>query len=245
MLALLLALTLPSHAFYNDADQDGVPDLMEDVDGDGNPANDDTDFDGIPNFLDADDDGDTIPTLEEDRDGNGQPADDDTDGDGLPDYLDVDSDDDLLSDLDEVNQWGTDPANPDTDAGGVPDGEEVFQGTDPLDASDDVGPPTPLMLQSPLPGVHSAANAFYFSHADPGAQVVLFEGGQGTTVLQACQGITINVQNPAVRGSAVASPYGDGWIVVNVGPNRAGTIRGYQAVQTTTCTKSPRVPVSW
>ncbi|MCB0159575.1 MAG: cadherin-like domain-containing protein, partial [Caldilineaceae bacterium] len=48
-----------------DLDGDGIPNLDEDVDGDGDPLNDDTDGDGIPNYLDSDDDGDTIPTIEE------------------------------------------------------------------------------------------------------------------------------------------------------------------------------------
>ena len=45
-----------------DYDLDGVPTVAEDLNGDGNLANDDTDGDGIPNFLDNDDDGDMILT---------------------------------------------------------------------------------------------------------------------------------------------------------------------------------------
>ncbi|MEL4307299.1 hypothetical protein [Joostella sp. CR20] len=69
---------------------DGIPSHLEDVDGDGDPRNDDTDEDGIPNYLDADDDGDGVLTLYEyDYDGDGVV--DDSDGDGVPDYLDPDS----------------------------------------------------------------------------------------------------------------------------------------------------------
>jgi len=64
-----------------DHDRDGVPSIMEDVDGDGDLVNDDTDGDGIPNFSDADDDGDGKPTIEELGD---------TNEDGIPDYLDAD-----------------------------------------------------------------------------------------------------------------------------------------------------------
>ena len=70
-----------------DHDADGILSFDEDVDGDGNPFNDDTDGDGIANFADIDDDGDGVYTINEyDTDGDGTP--DDTDGDGIPDYLD-------------------------------------------------------------------------------------------------------------------------------------------------------------
>ena len=70
-----------------DHDADGILSFNEDVDGDGNPFNDDTDGDGIANFADIDDDGDGVFTINEyDTDGDGIP--DDTDNDGIPDYLD-------------------------------------------------------------------------------------------------------------------------------------------------------------
>jgi hypothetical protein len=71
-----------------DDDADGIRNGLEDVNGDGNCANDDTDGDGIPNFRDPDDDGDGVLTRNEDYDGNGDPTDDDRNGDGVPDYLD-------------------------------------------------------------------------------------------------------------------------------------------------------------
>jgi hypothetical protein len=62
-----------------DSDNDGIPNYLEDVNGDGymrvlaagvaNP--DDTDGDGIPNYLDTDDDGDGISTRKEITDANG------------------------------------------------------------------------------------------------------------------------------------------------------------------------------
>ena len=71
----------------NDADADGVPDEDEDVNGDGNLDNDDTDQDGIPDYRDVDDDGDRILTRDELSYG-------DTDEDGLPNYRDSDDDND-------------------------------------------------------------------------------------------------------------------------------------------------------
>ena len=70
-----------------DHDNDTILSIEEDVDGDGDPYNDDTDGDGIANMFDADDDGDGVLTLNEyDTDEDGVP--DDTDNDGVPDYLD-------------------------------------------------------------------------------------------------------------------------------------------------------------
>lgn len=74
-----------------DHDNDGLKSILEDPDGDGDPRNDDTDNDGIPNYFDTDDDGDGILTKDEDANGNGDVTDDDTDGDGTPDYLDPDN----------------------------------------------------------------------------------------------------------------------------------------------------------
>mgnify|MGYP001221939836 CR=1 FL=1 len=73
-----------------DHDNDGILSINEDPDGDGNPFNDDTDEDRIPNYRDSDDDGDgTLTKKEYDRDGDGVPDDDDKDG--TPDYLDQDN----------------------------------------------------------------------------------------------------------------------------------------------------------
>ncbi|MGI9530754.1 FKBP-type peptidyl-prolyl cis-trans isomerase [Lutimonas sp.] len=74
-----------------DADGDLVVNNDEDIDGDGDVYNDDTDGDEIADFNDPDDDGDGILTRDEDADGDGDPRNDDSDGDGIPDYLDADS----------------------------------------------------------------------------------------------------------------------------------------------------------
>ncbi|WP_420573054.1 hypothetical protein [Kordia sp.] len=52
-------------ADFLDTDFDGVLSSMEDLDGDNDVLNDDTDGDGIPNFRDSDDDGDGTITVNE------------------------------------------------------------------------------------------------------------------------------------------------------------------------------------
>lgn len=74
-----------------DHDRDGVPSWMEDLNGDQIIANDDTDGDGRPDYMDTDDDGDFIPTREEiiiEEDGSLTFP--DGDNDGTPNYLDPD-----------------------------------------------------------------------------------------------------------------------------------------------------------
>lgn len=53
------------NAVQMDHDGDGIPSYMEDLNDNGILGDDDTDKDGTPNFLDADDDGDGKPTKEE------------------------------------------------------------------------------------------------------------------------------------------------------------------------------------
>ncbi len=72
-----------------DHDRDGVPTFREDLNGNENLFDDNTDEDGLPDYLDPDDDGDEIPTLDEIKDGEGNivfpyP---DTNNNGTPDYL--------------------------------------------------------------------------------------------------------------------------------------------------------------
>lgn len=90
-------------------DNDGIPSEQEDLNGNGNYDDDDTDNDGIPNYLDADDDGDNVLTKTEldtlNADGDDDPLTNpkDTDGDGIPDYLDTDDDGDGVLTRDEEN----------------------------------------------------------------------------------------------------------------------------------------------
>ena len=74
----------------NDSDGDGIVDEKEDPNNDFIIGNDDTDQDGILNYLDDDDDGDGILTINEDSNNNGNPADDDVNSNGVPDYLEGD-----------------------------------------------------------------------------------------------------------------------------------------------------------
>jgi hypothetical protein len=106
----------------NDHDSDNIPSHLEDLDGDLFLNDEDTDEDGLVNFVDVDDDGDGVLTryedLEPDQDllvdededgdptndiGDGDPTNDDTDGDGVPNYLDTD---DTCSNQDDENENG-------------------------------------------------------------------------------------------------------------------------------------------
>jgi hypothetical protein len=106
----------------SDDDGDGVPNVFEDFNGDGDKTNDDIDGDGVPNYLDNDDDGDGILTENEAADADGNPL--DSDGDGQVDYLDNDDDGDGILTLNE-NADPNGDGNPsdalDSDGNGVPD----------------------------------------------------------------------------------------------------------------------------
>ena len=87
-------------------DNDGIPAELEDINGNGDLTDDDTDADGIPNYLDQDDDGDNVYTATENPNYtvevgliNAQ----DSDGDGTPDYLDMDDDGDGVKTREEEN----------------------------------------------------------------------------------------------------------------------------------------------
>ncbi|TGV03307.1 hypothetical protein [Flavivirga rizhaonensis] len=97
-------------------DNDGIPAEFEDINGNGNLEDDDTDNDSIPNYIDPDDDGDNILTKDEgvdpNKDGIFSDA-QDTDGNGTPDYLDNDDDGDGVKTRDEEND--SDDLNPAND----------------------------------------------------------------------------------------------------------------------------------
>ncbi|GGD97000.1 FKBP-type peptidyl-prolyl cis-trans isomerase [Planktosalinus lacus] len=74
-----------------DHDSDGVPSLLEDLNGNEYLGDDDTDENGVPNYLDTDDDGDGVETIDEiiiNPDGTVEYP--DSSGNGIPDYLDPD-----------------------------------------------------------------------------------------------------------------------------------------------------------
>lgn len=110
----------------NDYDMDGVPTADEDLNGDGNLANDDTDGDGIPNFMDNDDDGDMVLTSFEyvftsNPDDKSAMTILDTDGDGIPNYLDDDDDGDGILTKDEDANGNNNPMDDDSNGNGIPD----------------------------------------------------------------------------------------------------------------------------
>jgi hypothetical protein len=74
-----------------DHDFDGIPSFMEDLNGNFNINDDDTDGDQFPNYLDTNDDADLILTFDEITvNPDGTITFPDCDGDGIPDYLDKD-----------------------------------------------------------------------------------------------------------------------------------------------------------
>jgi hypothetical protein len=96
-------------------DNDGILAALEDINGNGDLEDDDTDGDGLPNYIDADDDGDNILTTNENPDPNSDGSlvdSQDTDGDSIPDYLDADDDGDGVLTRDEENDsQDKNPAN--------------------------------------------------------------------------------------------------------------------------------------
>lgn len=98
---LVFSIEVGLYVEDTDNDNDGIPSIMEDLNGDNDVFNDNTDNDvereqglliGIPDFQDIDDDGDGVLTRDEISDANGNiifpyP---DSNNDGTPDYLDPD-----------------------------------------------------------------------------------------------------------------------------------------------------------
>jgi hypothetical protein len=80
-----------------DTDQDGIFDIYEDLNANGNLADDDTDGDSVANFEDVDDDGDGIATWQTTEGGSGTIDNAttgtayvlDSDSDGTPNYIDA------------------------------------------------------------------------------------------------------------------------------------------------------------
>jgi hypothetical protein len=74
-----------------DHDQDGIPSYLEDLDNDRIVANDDSDENTLPNYLDIDDDGDGTLTKDEITvNEDGTITFPDRNGNGIPNYLDED-----------------------------------------------------------------------------------------------------------------------------------------------------------
>lgn len=98
---IIFKIQLGKFVANTDYDNDGIPSIMEDLNGNGILSDDNTDLDDemdsftpsiMPNHLDDDDDNDGYKTRYEiNIDGSGNITFPDTDGDGIPDYLDKDS----------------------------------------------------------------------------------------------------------------------------------------------------------
>jgi hypothetical protein len=109
--------TVTYTSMFIDDDNDGIPSQLEDINGNEDLEDDDTDGDGIPNYRDEDDDGDNVLTKDENPDPNGdgvlddaQNTDSDT-GDTIPDYLDIDDDGDGIITRYEDENLDTNPKN--------------------------------------------------------------------------------------------------------------------------------------
>ena len=102
-------------------DLDGVPTSAE------LPEDQDTDADGMFDYIDMDDDGDNIPTAFEldlmNSDGDNDPLTNplDSDEDGIPNYLDPDDDGDGILTIDEDLNGDLDPTNDFTNSSVGPD----------------------------------------------------------------------------------------------------------------------------
>lgn len=90
--SLMFYIDLLEYVKDTDGDQDGIPSIYEDLDGDGIPWNDNTDEDIRANYIDRDDDGDGVLSKDEDKNGDGNPANDFSDPNkpNVPDYLNRD-----------------------------------------------------------------------------------------------------------------------------------------------------------
>ncbi len=106
-----------------DADNDGVADIDEDLNNNGNLYDDDTDMDGTPNYLDSDDDGDLVDTNIEINIVLNKILHPfvDTDNDLIENYLDNDDDGDGLLTINEDYNHNGNPSDDDTNANNIPD----------------------------------------------------------------------------------------------------------------------------
>ncbi|MDH3640521.1 MAG: OmpA family protein, partial [Gammaproteobacteria bacterium] len=134
---------------WRDADDDNdgnlTSDTTEDVNANGDPTDDDTDGDGIPDYLDAnagnDNDADGVAdSIDVDDDNDGILDTDegagvvDSDGDGVPDSFDIDSDGDGIVDNVEAQSGPAmvPPSGSDSDADGLDDAYDPDNGGTPI-----------------------------------------------------------------------------------------------------------------
>ncbi len=126
-----------------DDDNDGRLTTAEDINLDGNLANDDSDFDGTPDYLDpdapVDTDRDGVPNvidLDDDNDGilDSVEGNGDTDGDGIANSLDIDADNDgIVDNVEAQSDAGyRPPSGNDTDNDGLDNAYDTDNGGTPI-----------------------------------------------------------------------------------------------------------------
>ncbi|MEN3325179.1 LamG-like jellyroll fold domain-containing protein, partial [Mariniflexile soesokkakense] len=169
------------------------------------PNCEDTDSDGLPDYLDIDSDNDGIPDNVEaqttlgyiapsgvgsgiaDLDQNG--IDDnyglgflvlvDTDLDGIPDFRDLDSDNDGLPDIEENGMANVITTFTDSDGDGL---DNIFEGSnlnDPLDVNDEINNPTSSILPDTDGDLSSGGDLDYRDYFDvnpPASATIDFDG---------------------------------------------------------------------
>ncbi|HNT74255.1 MAG TPA: hypothetical protein PKH77_04450, partial [Anaerolineae bacterium] len=128
-----------------------------------NVTHPDHDEDGVPDYLDLDDDNDGILDTDECPTPSACP---DTDGDNIPDYLDLDSDNDGIPDVieaggDDANGDGIIDNFEDVDGDGLSDNVDPDQGGTPLPVPDTDGDNIPdyLDLDSDNDGIPDVIEA--------------------------------------------------------------------------------------
>ena len=183
-----------------DADDDGMPDVLENEF-----------FGDTSKGADADEDADGLSNASE-LAGNSDPTKADTDEDGLNDGIEVaagsdprvaDTDGDGLSDQVEVETELTNPRSVDTDGDTVSDGDEIANGTKPLLAdsdSDGFDDGTELAAGSdPNNADDKPSGSFIPAQVEIGAPVLLdvvFDGGDPIATKEA--NMALNTDEPEI-----------------------------------------------
>ncbi|WP_250432948.1 T9SS type A sorting domain-containing protein [Hanstruepera flava] len=189
----------------NDDENDGIPNDMEDANGNGDLGDDDTDGDGIPNYQDDDDDGDTVISEYEivfgGRTSNNTvnpPTFLDTDNDGIPNHLDMDDDGDGVITLDEDYNDNGDPTDDDVNGNGIPDYLDAQQLS-----VEDISINTKLFTVYPNPATHVLNVQFpaEITFSDSAIELKVYDM-QGRQILQSQNKLSnnrtkINVQSLA------------------------------------------------
>ncbi|MBI3990148.1 MAG: hypothetical protein HY347_11100 [candidate division NC10 bacterium] len=96
-----------------------------------------------------------------------------------------------------------------------------------------------LFLTGPMPGLTGTVNTIEVSGATPSTRIFFVHGFQdGSTVVPGCPGVTVDILNPKLDGSAVADAYGDVSLRAFVPGAASGRTVLLQAVERSSCTVS-------